>query len=119
MRPHNLKEYAESLIVSPDCQKADWGKEILDLLEGADRLEFLEGVAETVRYHAERPDDVEGREDRAAEWLNDRHNLLADLEDVLEKNGYAGLADDALAKVLDDLEEARADASLTIADYDL
>jgi hypothetical protein len=128
MKPLNISEWAEALALGSDTQVADYARQVLEMLEGMKRLEMLESeVIEPMMKAA--PDQLAGDEYRGCDWLIERHNLLAELEETLADNGYPvgydnGGTDGALAKVLDDLGDLRVEnealkAPETVGGYDL
>lgn len=105
MKPLDLSEFAQSLRLASDTQVADFAEEILELVAGGERLEFLE--SEVVDVIEKACDKWKDKPDKAAEWLVDREQLLSELEDTLDKAGFAGDVDDALDNALAELESVK------------
>lgn len=78
MKPADLREFAEQLYLSggPD---ADFGKEIIETIDEADRTEGYDAIVEDLDKAV--PETLKGKEHwRQLEWLTDRSNLLEEIQ---------------------------------------
>jgi hypothetical protein len=104
MRPANLQEFGELLYAQGKGQEADFGAEICDMIAN-DMGEEYADLCNDLDDCLPKESLFIGKPAKAIEWLGDRVNLLVELEDTLEKNGYEGDADDALDRLISDLSE--------------
>lgn len=110
MRPHTLKEFAENLRITGDYREVEFATEILDLLDlEADVAEPYSTLCYDIEQYAKdfsNPDDAS----KALEWLGDRSNLLAEIEEKLRDADRAptGTSDtaDAVREMISTLGEA-------------
>lgn len=94
----NAREFVESLRISGNA----FADEIMDALDFVEHAEHDE-LVEDIEYHV--PKEYKNAPRRAVEWLVDRHNLLGEIEDILDQAGFKGAADDAVQELLDRLPE--------------
>lgn len=87
MKIHTLEEFAQALRVGGDNQQADFGTEILDLLDLEEEVAepYSDLCADLENYakgydHADKPE-------KALEWLGDRSDVLKEIETALEEAG--------------------------------
>jgi hypothetical protein len=114
VRPLNLKEFAENLrVTAPDFITADFADEILELVEL--EKEVAEPYSELcVDLDNYAPKALEGKPEKAVEWLGDRSNLLEEIEKALTDAGRMISKADALEAVKDLL-----DSTADLQEYDL
>lgn len=90
----NALEFAQYLRMEGN----EWADEIINALEFEQNSRHSE-IVDDIRYHA--PDHLKEDTVRSVEWLGDRSNLLDELQDTLDKNGFEGVdIDDALEELL-------------------
>jgi hypothetical protein len=97
MKIHTLEEFAQALRVGGDNQQADFGTEILELVDlEAAVAEPYSDLCADLEYYA--PDGLKGKPEKVVEWLADRAALLDEIEKELkerdrEPEGTADTAD--------------------------
>lgn len=112
MQPHTLKEFAEQLRLSGDYREAEFADEILTLIDlETDVAEPYWDLCADLDHSA--PVDLKGNPAKAMERLNDRSDVLAEIEKHLtnaqEMAGLEGLskdADDVVRELLETISEA-------------
>lgn len=101
MRPLNLKEFAEELRRKGDYREVDFADEILALIDIEEEVaEPYSTLCHDIEHYAEKfsnPDDAE----KALEWVGDRSNLLAEIEELLKTSGRTGDVDDEIKKLIE------------------
>lgn len=106
LAPVNLTEWLEIIRATGVGPAADFASEALDII-AANRTDDFHNVASDLEKAAgQKFEDAW----RMVEFFTDRHHLLSEVEDRLDKAGYQGDADDALGLVLSDLDILRAAA---------
>lgn len=103
MRADNLKEFAQALRVGADNRQADFGTEILDLLDLEEAIaQPYYDLCDDIEYRA--PDHLKGdavnKHARIVEWLRDRSDLLAEIECHFKEADLAGDVDDLVRQLL-------------------
>lgn len=105
MKPLTLQEFAEDMRRKGDIRDADLADEILGLIDiEADVAEPYSTLCDDLEHYAP---DHKGSPSHKLEWLGDRSNLLAQIEEQLKDAGHAGDVDDIVKKLCEDLAEAR------------
>lgn len=96
----NVREFAEHLRIEGN----EWAEQILEALDWKDSVNELAELKEEIEYRA--PDDLKDLHNgylRIIERYRDSHDLLDELRETLDANGFAGVdIDDALAELLTD-----------------
>lgn len=117
MKPLDLKEFAESLILSG---QAEYGREILDLID----LEDQAGIFDETKKELNRiagTDYPANELWRAVEFLSDRNAALTEIEKKLTEAGYKKTekldASDLVTDLLAEMETLK--ASIGETDFDL
>lgn len=105
----DLKEWAESLYRQGDAQLADYGKEILELIDQEDELERLYQIENDLLHQAQWHCPLETEPLKIIERLGERAELVEECEDRLKKHGFEGqdLDDqcEELARTVSDIKE--------------
>jgi hypothetical protein len=112
MRPHTLEEFAQELRRKGDFREVEFADEILALvdIEAEVAEPYSDLCADLERYAKDfsNPDDAA----KALEWVGDRSNLLAQIEEQLKEagldvgaNGLPIDADDAVKDLIAALPE--------------
>lgn len=91
MKPLNLREYAEALALGPD---REFAQEILDNLDFYEVSEFEE-LCDDLQHISEK-EFKEHSPRKQVERIGDRLQLLDEIKDTLDSNGFKGDADDAV-----------------------
>lgn len=106
MKPLNLQEFAEDMRRKGDIRQADMADEILALLdiekEVAEPYSTLRDDIEHYAKDYSNPDDAA----KALEWIGDRSNLLAEIEELLKASGRIGDVDDEIKKLIENAPAA-------------
>lgn len=116
MKPLDLKEFAESLILSG---QAEYGREILDLIDLEDQAGIFDETKKELNKAAS--SDYSDKDLwRAVEFLSDRNDILTEIEKKLTEAGYKTEKLDASDLVTDLLAEMETlKASIGETDFDL
>jgi hypothetical protein len=105
LRALTLKEFAEDMRRKGDIREADLADEILALIDIEEEVaEPYSTLCDDLNIHA--PTELKDKPEKALEWLGDRSNLLADIEEELKQAGREGDADDAVKEMIDTLADA-------------
>lgn len=92
MKPFTLQEFAENLRVSGNWREADFADEILALIDiEADIAEPYSNLIVDLEIYA--PTELNGKPEKAMEWLGDRSNMLTEIEELLIERGWNGEGD--------------------------
>lgn len=122
MKPLTLQEFAEDMRRKGDIRQADMADEILALIDiEADIAEPYSNLIVDLEIYA--PTELNGKPEKAMEWLGDRSNMLADIEaaidasNALPKAGANGIPinrdpDDAVKELLEALDAAKPEYDL-------
>ena len=103
-RPLDVTEWLEALRIGPDTVAADFAGELLGRVDRTDDLEAYDSLVEDLEQAAGQKFDEPWR---MVEFFTDRHRLLVEIEDRLDKAGFQGDPDDALGNLLGELDELR------------
>ena len=96
MKPLNLREFAESLLLG---QHREFAIEILDNLDFRENSNFEE-LCEDITRHSEK--EFKYHEPiRQIDRIRDRLNLLDEIKDSLDKNGFSGDPDDEIGRLIE------------------
>lgn len=115
IRPLSLVEWLEQVRAAGTDPAADFATEALDIIENNRTDDFHE-----VRDDLEKAAGKSFKDAwRMVDFFTDRHYLLAEIEDRLDKAGYQGDPDDALGNLLSELWELRSAANEVLPDCDL
>lgn len=108
MKPYTLEEFAEELRRKGDYREFEFADEILALLDIEEAVaEPYSTLCHDIEHYAEKfsnPDDAE----KALEWVGDRSNLLAEIEDQLKEAKRPGDVDDEIKEMIGTLADAEA-----------
>lgn len=96
MKPLNLKEFAESLMLG---QHREFAIEILENLDFVENSNFEE-LCEDITRHSEK-EFKEHDPIRQIDRIGDRLNLLDEIKDSLDKNGFSGDPDDEIGRLIE------------------
>jgi hypothetical protein len=106
MRPLNLKEFAEDMRRKGDIRDTDLADEILALIDIEEEVaEPYSTLCHDIEHYAKdysNPDDAE----KALEWVGDRSNLLAEIEELLKASGRTGDVDDEIKRLIENAPPA-------------
>lgn len=101
MKPYTLEEFAEELRRKGDYREFEFANDILALLDIEEEVaEPYSTLCHDIEHYAENfsnPDDAE----KALEWVGDRSNLLAEIEELLKASGRTGDVDDEIKKLIE------------------
>jgi hypothetical protein len=87
VKPHNLEEFAQELRRKGDFREVEFADEIVALLDiEAEVAEPYSELCVDIAHYAK---DFSQRDDpaKALEWIGDRSNLLAEIEEQLSEAG--------------------------------
>jgi hypothetical protein len=100
MRPLNLREFAEDMRRKGDIRQADMADDILALIDIEEEVaEPYSELCDDLQHYA--PESLRENMPLALEWLGDRSNLLAEIEEILKASGRSGDIDDEIKKLIE------------------
>lgn len=103
MRPFNLREFAEDMRRKGDIRDADLADEILALIDIEDEVaEPYSTLCDDIEHYCPNNETPQ----RALEWIGDRSNLLAEIEEFLKASGRTGDVDDEIKKLIENAPPA-------------
>lgn len=103
-RPLDVTEWLEALRIGPDTVAADFAGELLAFMDRADDLDAYDELKADLEKAAGQSFEEPWR---MVEFFTDRHHLLSELGDRLDKAGYQGDPDDALGNLLAEVDDLR------------
>jgi len=96
MKPLNLKEFAESLLLG---QYREFAIEILDNLQFVEEANYLE-LCEDITRHSEK-EFKEHEPIRQIDRIGDRLNQFGEIKDNLDQHGFKGDPDDEVLRLIE------------------
>lgn len=85
MTPLTLREFADNLRMSGDWREAEFADEILTLIDIEEEVSEPYGtLCDDLEHYAP---EHRGNPAKALEWVGDRSNLLAEIEEQLKEAG--------------------------------